>query len=182
MHPASKIPMTALTKAPDESNAFLAEHVRILRNSLRGLTGKELCDPAFNDTDAAESIFHAPFVVASHDTADDPIFNYANMAALELFEMTWAEFTSLHSRKSAEMPARAERARLLAEVANKGFINDYSGLRIAKSGRRFRIANATVWNLADDDGTPRGQAVMFDRWQFKGVAAFRENAGRLDVL
>ncbi len=157
--------MPSLSFAPSESNRFLADHVRVLRDSLRRLTGRELCDPVLNDTEAARWIFQAPFVVASHDTADDPVFYYANKAALDLFEMTWTEFTSLPSRKSAELPDRAERARLLAEVTEKGFIHDYSGLRIAKSGRRFRIANAIVWNLADDDGTPRGQAVIFDQWQ-----------------
>lgn len=158
--------MPPLSNAPAESNNFHADHVRLIRVSLRRLTGKELCDPALSDTEAARWIFEAPCIVASHDTAADPVFNYANRAALDLFEMTWTEFTTLPSRKSAELPDRAERARLLAEVTAKGFIHDYSGLRIAKSGRRFRIANATVWNLAVDDGTPRGQAVMFDQWRY----------------
>ena len=114
---------------------------------------------------AARAVFFAPFAVVSHDSAADPVFNYANKTALDLFGMTWEEFTSLPSRRSAEIPERAERARLLAEVRSKGFIGNYTGVRISKSGRRFRIANATVWNLADEDGTPRGQAAMFAKWE-----------------
>jgi predicted DNA-binding protein (UPF0251 family) len=55
---------------------------------------------------------------------------------------------------------------LLAAVAQRGFIDDYSGVRISKSGRRFHIARATVWNLLTEDGRPCGQAAMFDRWEF----------------
>ena len=128
--------MPPTSNEPSESNAFLTEHVRLLRQSLRRLTGMELCDPSMNDGEAARAVFFAPFVVVSHDTSDDPVFNYANQAALDLFEMTWEEFTALPSRKSAETPDRAERARLLEEVTTKGFIEDYAGVRTSKSGRR----------------------------------------------
>mgnify|MGYP002069486675 CR=1 FL=1 len=67
---------------------------------------------------------------------------------------------------TAEAPNRAERARLLETVARRGFIDDYSGVRIAKSGRRFRINRATVWNLLTETGQPCGQAAMFDHWEF----------------
>jgi hypothetical protein len=157
--------MTARFPHPSEANSFLADHIRLLRVSLRRLTGTDLCDPSLDDTGAARWIFRAPFAVVSHDTAADPVFNYANQMALDLFEMTWDEFTSLPSRKSAETPDRDERARLLAEVTAKGCIQNYTGVRISKSGRRFRIENATVWNLANDEGHPRGQAAIFARWK-----------------
>jgi hypothetical protein len=51
-------------------------------------------------------------------------------------------------------------------VTRQGFIDDYSGVRISKSGRRFRIARATVWNLIATDGCRCGQAAMFSRWEF----------------
>jgi hypothetical protein len=59
-----------------------------------------------------------------------------------------------------------DRARLLATVTQRGFIDDYSGVRISQTGRRFRIAHATVWNLVTEDGRPCGQAAMFDRWEY----------------
>ena len=42
--------------------------------------------------------------------------------------------------------------------AAQGFIRDYAGVRIAASGRRFRIDDAVVWNLVDADGVRHGQA------------------------
>ena len=115
---------------------------------------------------AAEKIFHAPFVLVSHGTEADPILNYGDAAALALWEMSWAELTRTPSRLTAEAPNREERARLLAAVTARGFIDDYSGIRISKTGRRFRIAQATVWNLIDERGDYSGQAAMFSRWEF----------------
>jgi predicted DNA-binding protein (UPF0251 family) len=53
---------------------------------------------------------------------------------------------------------------LLERVAAQGFIDDYTGVRIAKSGRRFRIQRATVWNLVDSSGRRVGQAATFADW------------------
>jgi len=114
----------------------------------------------------AQKVFEAPLVIVSHGTEDDPILNYGNAAALALWEMSWEELTRTPSRLTAEAPNREERARLLEIVTRRGFIDDYSGVRIAKSGRRFRISRATVWNLLTSDGKSCGQAAMFDRWEF----------------
>jgi hypothetical protein len=53
---------------------------------------------------------------------------------------------------------------LLAEVAAHGFIDNYSGIRISKMGRRFRIEQATVWNLVNESGEAQGQAATFRQW------------------
>ena len=68
-------------------------------------------------------------------------------------------------RLTAQAPNREERARLLAQVAAKGYIDDYSGVRISRKGRRFRIERATVWNLTDENGSPCGQAATFSKWK-----------------
>lgn len=57
------------------------------------------------------------------------------------------------------------RQRLLDSVRDKGFIDDYRGIRIAKSGRRFMIRNAVVWQLTDTDGAVQGQAATFGEWE-----------------
>ncbi|HVN42283.1 MAG TPA: MEKHLA domain-containing protein, partial [Steroidobacteraceae bacterium] len=82
-----------------------------------------------------------------------------------LFERGWEELVGLPSRLSAEAPAREERERLLERVGAHGFIDDYSGVRIAQSGRRFRILRATVWNVLDPAGERIGQAATFSEWE-----------------
>jgi hypothetical protein len=47
-------------------------------------------------------------------------------------------------------------------------VDNYSGIRISASGRRFRIENATVWNLADAGGRIHGQAATFHHWTYLG--------------
>lgn len=145
---------------------FVIAQSTCIARSLKHWTGRELWPNSANPTDLAQKIFTAPFVLVSHGTEADPILNYGNRAALTLWEMTWEELTQTPSRHTAEAPNREERARLLDQVARRGFIDDYSGVRISKNGRRFRINRATVWNLITESGAPCGQAAMFEHWEF----------------
>jgi len=154
------------TEKPSADNHYLAEHVSLLCNSYRLWTGKSLIPETMANVDVGYLLFHAPIAVVSHNTAADPVFNYANLKAMELFEMDWETITSLPSRLSAEAINQDERARLLNRVSEHGFIDDYSAIRISSSGKRFRIKDATVWNLIDADGLYAGQAAMFSNWLF----------------
>ncbi|MGZ8163254.1 MAG: MEKHLA domain-containing protein [Methylobacter sp.] len=151
---------------PAEINNFLLEHAGIIRNSYRQLLGKELIPEAQTNEQFARLLFYAPFTVISHDREIDPVFNYANLKALELFELGWEEFTRLPSRLSAEAANQAKRDRLLAEVTSKGYIDCYSGIRVSKTGKRFLIKNAVIWNLRDDNYRYKGQAACFKQWEF----------------
>jgi len=151
---------------PDSNRIFLTSHIDLLLKSYKKWTGKELADINGEPGQIAEHIFNAPFALVSHSTQDDPVFNYGNKKALELFELDWGEFTKLHSRKSAEPVNREERERLLKRVTENGFIDDYRGIRISSSGRRFEIRDATVWNVVDEEGIYKGQAAFFDKWKF----------------
>lgn len=144
----------------------VAVHARCLARSLHHWTGRDLLPGVYDDREFSRLVFESPFVLVSHGTEADPVLNYGNRAALELWDITWDDLTRMPSRLTAEAPNREERARLLERVTRHGFIDDYSGIRIAKSGRRFRIERATVWNLITPDGAPCGQAAMFGDWTF----------------
>jgi hypothetical protein len=150
---------------PSAANRYLVEHVELLCRSLRRLTGRDLVPAHLAPVEAAQVVFEAPFVVLSHDAAPDPVLTYGNRAALALFELSWNELTRMPSRLTAEAPVREERARLLARVATQGWIGDYAGVRVSRTGRRFRIERATVWNLLDGEGRPCGQAATFAEWR-----------------
>lgn len=149
---------------PALDNCYLSEHAELLISSYQRYTGKDLVNQKQSDEDIYRALFEAPYGVVSHNTEDDPIFNYANQTTLRLFEMNWLEFTNLASRKSAEPVNRGERERLLARVTKPGFIDDYQGVRISSTGKRFRIENATVWNVVDSRGLYCGQTAVFYRW------------------
>jgi MEKHLA domain len=147
-------------------NPAVIEQAQLIAQSLKHWTGRDLLPNAFPPDEFSEKLFHAPFVVVSHGVEPDPILNYGNQTALDLWEMTREELTRTPSRLTAEAPNREERARLLEAVTKRGFIDNYTGVRISRNGRRFHISNATVWNLIAEDGQPRGQAAMFSEWEF----------------
>ena len=151
---------------PNAGNRYLVAHLDLLRRSLRHYAGRDLVVDDLSPVEAAKAVFDAPFVVLSHSPDADPILTYGNRAALVLFELSWAELTRMPSRLTAEAPDREERARLLAKVNAHGYIDDYSGVRVTRTGRRFRIEGATVWNLIDADGRYCGQAASFAEWQY----------------
>jgi hypothetical protein len=148
---------------PSAANCYLADHVGLLLDSFQRLTGRGLLAVRSSPVAAAAALYDAPFVVLSHDTAADPVFTYANRTAQALFEMPWDEIVGMPSRYSAEPLLREARQRLLDQVSRHGYIDDYQGVRIAKSGRRFLVRRATVWTLLGPDG-PRGQAATFADW------------------
>lgn len=139
-------------------------HIMLLLDSFARVLGRELVSRAGTPEEQADRLFLAPFVVVSHGIEADPVLNYGNAAALALWEMTWEELTQTPSRLTAEPMHRDERARLLARTREHGYVDDYSGIRVSKSGKRFRIERAIVWNLTDADGRHRGQAATFDHW------------------
>lgn len=149
---------------PWQNPAVIAQ-TQLMARSLRHWTGCDLLPGHFNQLGLAKNAFVASFVLVSHGTQPDPVLNYGNQTALNLWQMSWEEFTRTPSRLTAEAPNREERARLLAEVTAHGFIDDYSGVRVSKNGHRFRIAQATVWNLLGKSGIYAGQAAMFSRWE-----------------
>jgi hypothetical protein len=152
------------------SSAADACHVQLLLDSFARLLGHELLPRTGSAEDQARRLFEAPFVVVSHGTEQDPLLNYGNRAALTLWEMTAAEFRGTPSRLTAEPVHRDERARLLERTLRDGFVDDYRGVRIGRSGRRFMIERAIVWNLIDADGVVRGQAATFATWTPLGPA------------
>jgi|GEM_PF-156272 len=141
-----------------------------LIDSYRRWTGRDLLPgPAI---DRGDRLYLAPFAIIAHGTEEDPIFNFGNQVALELWEMTWESFTRMPSRLTTEAAGREERAAFLAQVTRQGFVERYRGVRISSTGLRFLIEDATVWNIIDPmrgEGGPDpclGQAAAFRKWTY----------------
>jgi hypothetical protein len=154
-------------------NVFLPwQQESIIRHSLRLLksyqhwTEKPLLSAEQEPEAIAQLLFEAPFVVVSHGTEADPVLNYGNQVALDLWEMDWVQFTQTPSRYTAEPMEREERAQLLQRARAKGYIDDYEGIRISSSGRRFQISQVVLWDVLDETGVRCGQAATFDLWTF----------------
>ena len=144
----------------------LEQPTRLILSNYRRLFGRDLVEIQPGE-DEVQKLFDAPFAVLSAlgPFGTDHVFNYANRQALGLFEYAWDELMGKPSSASAEPVHRDERRRLLDEVGKHGFIENYSGIRISKNGRRFRIKKATVFNLLDEEGAHVGQSATFADWE-----------------
>lgn len=132
--------------------------IALIASSFARLLGRPLVT---GGGDVVEALWSAPQAVVAHGTEADPVFFFGNRAALAAFECPAERFIAMPSRLSAEAPLRTERQALLDRVRAQGFIDDYAGVRISATGRRFRIEQAVVWNLIDEQGERHGQAAMF---------------------
>jgi hypothetical protein len=147
------IPVPPLMRLPAQ-----AARIALIADSHARLLGKRL---VAGTGDIIEAMWHAPQAIVAHGTEEDPLFFYANLAALTAFGATLDQFIDMPSRLSAEAPLREERQALLDRVSAQGYIDDYAGIRVRLNGTRFRIANAVVWNLIDASGKRQGQAAAF---------------------
>jgi hypothetical protein len=138
----------------------------LLMNSFERWLGRDLIERRGSPLEQAQALFLAPFVVVSHGTEADPVLNYGNKAALELWGVDWAQFTKTPSRLTAEPATQPERAQMLARVRAQGFIEDYEGIRVSGCGRRFLIQGGIVWTVVGAEGQLVGQAATFARWTF----------------
>lgn len=139
-------------------------HTQTLLDSYERWVGEPLLSRQGSAEDQAAALYHAPFVVVSHGTQADPILSYGNAVALKLWEVDIPMLLAMPSRLTAEPLHRDERSRLLERTARDGFVNDYRGVRISATGKRFLIEQATVWNLVNAEGQPVGQAATFATW------------------
>ena len=151
---------------PDFEQPFYTDHIRRLCYCYQHWTGSPLLPDLKAEDDPVRAVFDAPFVLVSHGTEAIPVFNFGNRKALELFEMEWDAFIKLPSSQSADEDNQAERAALMARVAQDGYALNCSGSRVTASGKRFNIEGATVWNVIDEQGRYYGQAAMFENWSY----------------
>ena len=140
------------------------EWSQLLLDSHRHWIGKDLIDRTPNAKQQARLLFEASFVVVSHGVEPDPILNYANQTALDLWELSWDRFIKTPSRLTTEPDERAERERLLTQARAEGYYDGYRGVRISSTGRRFRVEQALIWTVIDSAGRPIGQAATFSQW------------------
>eukprot|EP00271_Cylindrocystis_brebissonii_P002248 TRINITY_DN12699_c0_g1_i1.p1 TRINITY_DN12699_c0_g1~~TRINITY_DN12699_c0_g1_i1.p1 ORF type:complete len:256 (-),score=42.92 TRINITY_DN12699_c0_g1_i1:548-1315(-) len=124
-------------------------------------TGKPIFPSSVEISVAAKALWELPRVVVTQGTEEDPLYNYGNKAALDLFEMDWPTFTSSVARKWApeeEQTAHSE----LVKSAVQG-VQDIGGLvRVTSSGQTFKISQGAWWALTTLDGEPFGQGAVFD--------------------
>lgn len=146
-------------------NPLAVQWCQCLLDSYRYWLKSELIDRSGTPLQQAEHLFNSAWVVASHGIETDPVLNYGNRAALNLWAMDWQQFTQTPSRLTAEPPNRDERAHMLKQAETQGYISDYRGIRISSTGQRFLIEQAIIWTIHKPDGITIGQGATFSKWK-----------------
>jgi len=170
--PEGWVPGSFLAIAPEDcavtsqvwANPAIIEWSQLLLNSFRRWIGRELLERAGGLDYQAHALFQSPFAVVSHGMEEDPLLNYGNQVALELWELTWERLVKTPSRLTTELVNRAEREWMLEQARSRGYIDTYQGVRITSTGRRFLVENALIWNVVDEKGQRVGQAATFSQW------------------
>ena len=154
------------TNAPWLDGAQQALAHQILESHQRGFGCALIAgsSPKLSRRLTAQELFNCGFPVLAHGGGSDPKLSYANAAALQLWETTWADLIGLPSRLTAPESERSERRHALGEAQALHAVTGYAGIRISRKGRRFQINNARIWTLWDAQQQPCGQAASFGSW------------------
>ena len=172
-------PSTTTTAGRD-----ILTHIRLVDNSLRLWTGKGVLermgmttvdaeDRRDDQNDDYEQIYlNDRYVLITHGTEDDPIYNFANRAALAAFWRPWDDVVQLPSSQSVVLRSvdESKRIELMKSVTENNYVEEATGIRVRDDGKFIQLVDAVVWNVVDDgddDGnrTYIGQAAFFDRYQ-----------------
>lgn len=153
-----------MTNESDWTNPLTLTWRQYLLDSYAHWTGKELISRRDSSFEQAQRLFDSLFVVVSPALQDDPVLNYGNRTALDLWEMDWDRFTQTPSRLTAEPVNREERARMLSQARKQGYLPDYRSIRISSTGKRFLVERATIWAIQQPDGTTLRQGATLARF------------------
>lgn len=140
----------------DFQNAFvqavLASHLRVVGKPLLvGLSGRD--------------VWSGDFALLTHRGDAQAMLNYGNRFALDLWECDWDQFSATPSSATAPQEGRAERAAMMQQVVQGGFVFGYDGQRVSRTGRVFLIQDVTIWRLLDEKDQSFGIAAFFRRYQ-----------------
>ena len=129
----------------------LSRHVSILDKSLNDLTSRGLYERmGIDPLEGYQAICqNEKFVLISHNTEDDPIYNFGNVACLRAFVRSWEELCITPSRESVVVRSVDEKLRneLMSKVTSDGFVEGATGIRVTGDGKFIRLIDAVVSNI-----------------------------------
>ena len=182
--PKPTIPRTGPDDDDDDPSTTtgrdILTHIRLVDNSLRLWTGKGVLERMGMTTvdadqrddqngDYEQVYLNDRYVLITHGTEDDPIYNFANRAALAAFWRPWDDMVRLPSSQSVVLRSvdASKRIELMKSVTDNNYVENATGIRVRDDGKFIQLVDAVVWNIVDDDDdrTYIGQAAFFDRYQ-----------------
>lgn len=136
------------------------DRAAVILDSYRHHLGRDLFPRSGSAATDAERLFDLPMGVLAHDTSTPALLDWANRAAAVAFDATPTALLGRPSAATAPADATANREQLFTRLREQGFVTGYEGVRISLTGRRFVIADVTVYELRDRDGRAAGHAAI----------------------
>jgi hypothetical protein len=154
------MPLDKILALPSAANNWHQDFIARVVDAFARATGGDFGSEAGIDrADLGRAVWDGNFALLTHDT--NAILTYGNRFALDLWEMDWETLVQTPSRLTAPEEDRAARAIIMAQVERDGFTRSYTGRRVSRSGQFFRIENATVFTLRDEEGAGFGTGAFF---------------------
>ena len=154
------MPAGPLLAVPDAANRYQQDFITRVAASFARVTGRAL------PSAEAREIYFGDYALLTHRGDAAATLNYGNPFALALWECDWEKFIATPSAATAPAEAATARDGMMARVARDNFVKGYAGLRISTKGRLFRIEDAVIWRLLDDDGEAFGVGAYFPRFTY----------------
>ena len=150
---------------PTPENRYQQDFIVRVIDAFARTTGRDLVVEAGLDPAAlGESAWFGDFALLTHRGGADAVLNYGNLFVQWLWSADWDALTALPSALTAPEEGREMRAAMMAQVAERGFVDGYAGERIARDGRRFLMHDGIVWRLQEKSGEPFGIAAFFKHY------------------
>lgn len=151
---------------PGQANDYHDAYIRRVADSFARVTGSSLAEAAGLDGGVpGRSAWFGDFALLTHRGDGQATLNYGNAFVLGLWECRWEEFAGLPSAATAPPQDHASRDAMMQAVARDKFVRGYSGRRVSRKGRLFRIENVTIWRLLDQTGGAFGVGAFFKSWR-----------------
>lgn len=136
----------------------------LIAESFARLAGKPLVGLAPAGYEPA--MWQAPRAIGARGIGFEPRYFYGNRMLLDLLGMSASELAGTSPRQQAEPLLRAERERMIDELARNDIVEIYGVVGLTATGRRFAISDAQIWNLIDRRGGRHGLGITFSAWRY----------------
>ena len=151
-------------RAPAEAARLGIDWPYLVATSYRRLTGRNLAGSTGDETPeaVAAALAAASVPVLAHGLEPEPILHYVNPACARRFATTPDALLGLPSSATTLPDDRPQRTAAFEMVRRRGWVDDYSGIRVDRNSRRFEIVQGTIWEVRDDAGVRVGDAAVLE--------------------
>eukprot|EP00891_Asterochloris_glomerata_P005660 jgi/Astpho2/5660/Aster-x1308 len=144
---------------PYEQTDVIMQNLLMLESFHRKVGRNMMEDKDIEIKDAPKALWDAPFALLSHEFGDSEAkYDYANKAALDLFETQWDQLVGKPSTITSpeDQQVRGDREQLLQQAREKGTVEIKDAIRRTLKGAKIQLTSGVLWTIE----APTGKQVL----------------------